>query len=39
MSGNQGKYLILYKQYKEILEEKKDKKLLRYMMPIDENFN
>lgn len=37
MSGNQGKYFTLYKQYKEILAEKEDKRLQRYMIPLSED--
>lgn len=34
MTGNQGKYFELYKQYKEILAEKDGKRLQKYMIPI-----
>lgn len=37
MSGNQGKYFTLYKQYKEILAEKEDRRIQRYMISISEN--
>lgn len=34
MSGNQTKYFSLYNQYKEIMAEKEDKRLHKYMLPI-----
>ena len=37
MTGNQGKYFELYKQYKEILAEKDGKRLQKYMIPIMED--
>lgn len=36
MIGNQTKYYSLYKHYKEILSEKEDKRLQKYMIPISE---
>ena len=36
MTGNQGKYFDLYKQYKDILSQKDDKRLQKYMLPISE---
>lgn len=36
ITGNQTKYYILYKQYKEILSESEDKRLQRYMIPMSE---
>ena len=36
MTENQTKYYTLYKQYKEILSEREDKRLQRYMIPISE---
>lgn len=36
MTGNQGKYFEMYKQYKEILAEREDKRLQKYMIPISE---
>ena len=36
MTGNQEKYFSLYKQYKEIMAEKKDKKLQKYVLPISD---
>ena len=36
MTGNQSKYFDLYKQYKDILSEKGDKRLQKYMLPISE---
>jgi hypothetical protein len=37
MTGNQGKYFELYKQYNEILAEKNGKRLQKYMIPIMED--
>ena len=37
MTGNQGKYFELYKQYKEMLAEKDGKRLQKYMIPIMED--
>ena len=36
MTGNQEKYFSLYKQYKEIMAEKEDKRLQKYVLPISE---
>ena len=36
MTGNQEKYFSLYKQYKEIMAEKKDKRLQKYVLPISD---
>ena len=36
MTGNQSKYFDLYKQYKDILSQKEDKRLQKYMLPISE---
>ena len=36
MTGNQGKYFDLYKQYKDILSEKDNKRLQKYILPISE---
>ena len=36
MTGNQTKYYKLFKQYKEILSEREDKRLQRHMIPIYE---
>lgn len=36
MTGSQEKYFSLYKQYKEIMAEKEDKRLQRYVSPISD---
>ena len=36
MTGSQDKYFSLYKQYKEIMAEKEDKRLIKYVLPISE---
>ena len=36
MTGNQGKYFELYKQYKDILSEKDNKRLQKYMLHISD---
>ena len=36
MTGNRQKYFYLYKQYKDILSHKDDKRLQKYMLPISE---
>ena len=36
MTGNQEKYFSLYKQYKEIMAEKEDKRLQKYVLPISD---
>ena len=36
MTGNQEKYFSLYKQYKEIMAEKKDKRLQKYVLTISD---
>ena len=36
MTGSQEKYFSLYKQYKEIMTEKEDKRLQRYVSPISD---
>ena len=36
MTRNQEKYFSLYKQYKEIMAEKEDKRLQKYVLPISD---
>ena len=36
MTGNQSKYFDLYKQYKDILSQKGEERLQKYMLPISE---
>ena len=36
MTGSQDKYFTLYKQYKDIMVEKEDKRLIKNVLPISE---
>ena len=37
MTGNQSKYFSLFNQYKQIMAEKGDKRLQKYVIPISGN--